>query len=247
MKAEAAVRVSVCMATYNGQDYVAEQIDSILQQLSPEDELIVVDDASKDGTADVVRSVGDPRIVLIPNRENKGYVASFERAIASSRGEYIMLSDQDDVWLPGRLDLLVNSLQTKTFAASNFTVFGGSANKLQKVQLKQGDSRRWVANLITTWVGVRPYYGCTMAFRAAGKGLILPFPAFLNETHDQWIALVANLHREMAHVEEATVARRLHDQNTTPKSRRPLAVIVRARIMLLRAFYVAVARKLGNR
>lgn len=247
MKAEAAVRVSVCMATYNGQDYVAEQIGSILQQLSPQDELIVVDDASKDATADVVRSVGDPRIVLIPNRENKGYVASFERAIASSRGEYIMLSDQDDVWLPGRLDVLVNSLQTKTFAASNFTVFGGSANKLQKVQLRQGDGRRWVANLITTWIGVRPYYGCTMAFRATGKRLILPFPAFLNETHDQWIALVANLHREMVHVEEATVARRLHDQNTTPKSRRPLAVIVRARIMLLRAFYVAVARKLGNR
>ncbi|TLM85653.1 glycosyltransferase [Pseudarthrobacter sp. NamE2] len=246
MNAKHAPRVSVCMATYNGQDYVTEQIQSILEQLSPEDELIVVDDASRDGTVDVVRSLGDPRIVLLANPENRGYVASFERAITASKGEFILLSDQDDVWLPGRLDLLVNSLQDKKFVASNFSVFGGPANKLQKVQLKQADGPRWIANLITTWIGVRPYYGCTMAFRAAGKKLILPFPAFLNETHDQWIAIVGNLHRDMAHVETATVARRLHDQNTTPKSRRPLTVIFRARIMLLRAFLVALARKLGK-
>lgn len=238
------VRVSVCMATYNGEDYVAEQIASILDQLAVNDELIIVDDASKDATTDVVRSIDDPRINLLPSRENRGYVASFEKAIAASRGAYIMLSDQDDVWLPGRLDNLLKSLQTKAFAASNFTVFGGPANKLQKVQLREADSGRWIANLVTTWIGIRPYYGCTMAFRSDAKKLILPFPSFLTETHDQWIAIVANLNREMAHVEPATVARRLHEQNTTPKSRRPISVIVRARIMLLRAFGVALSRKL---
>jgi glycosyltransferase involved in cell wall biosynthesis len=243
MKAGAALRVSVCMATYNGQDYVAEQIASILEQLSADDELIVVDDASKDATVDVVRSINDSRIVLLPSRENQGYVASFEKAIAASKGAYIMLSDQDDVWLPGRVDKLVESLQTKAFAASNFTVFGGPANRLQKVQLKESDSRRWLSNLVTTWIGIRPYYGCTMAFRADAKRLILPFPTFLMETHDQWIAIVANINREMAHVEPATVARRLHEQNTTPKKRRPISTIIRARIMLLRAFFVALSRK----
>ena len=246
MNGEPGVRVSVCMATYNGQDYVAEQIRSILQQLTFEDELIVVDDASRDGTVRVIQGLGDSRIRILPNEENCGYVASFERAIASSRGQYIMLSDQDDIWLPGRVDLLVKSLQYKCFAASNFTVFGGPANGLQKVQLRERDSGRWMANLFATWIGYRPYYGCTMAFRAAGKELLLPFPVFLNETHDQWIALVANLHREMVHVETPTVARRLHDQNTTPKTMRPLAVIVRARIMLLRALSVAVLRRLGR-
>lgn len=242
-----AVRVSVCMATYNGQEYVAEQIQSILEQLSPDDELIIVDDASKDSTLQVVRRLEDPRIVLLVNTENKGYVASFERAITASRGEYIMLSDQDDLWLAGRVDTLINALRTKDFAASNFTVFGGPANSYHKVQLKNSDSSRWAANLVTTWIGIRPYYGCTMAFRAAAKKLILPFPEFLTETHDQWIAIVANLNREMVHVAAPTVARRLHDENTTPKTRRPVAVIVRARIMLLRAFFVALSRKLGNR
>lgn len=247
MSGNGPVRVSVCMATYNGQEYVAEQIRSILAQLSPGDELIVVDDASKDATLDVVRRLGDPRIVLLPNKENMGYVASFERAIAASRGVYIMLSDQDDVWLPGRVESLVDALQTKDFAASNFTVFGGPANRYHNVQLKESDSRRWVANLVTTWIGIRPYYGCTMAFKAAAKELILPFPEFLTETHDQWIAIVGNLNQQMVHVTAPTVARRLHDENTTPKTRRPVAVILRARIMLLRAFFVALRRKLGTR
>ncbi|MCY1674284.1 glycosyltransferase family 2 protein [Pseudarthrobacter sp. SL88] len=246
MNGDGAVRVSVCMATYNGQDYVAEQIQSILSQLSPEDELVIVDDASKDSTLDVVRRLQDPRIVLLPSAENKGYVASFEKAVSSSRGEYIMLSDQDDIWLPGRVETLVSALQTKDFAASNFTVFGGPANRYHKVQLKESDSGRWVANLVTTWIGIRPYYGCTMAFRAAAKKLILPFPEFLTETHDQWIAIVANLNRNMVHVAAPTVARRLHDENTTPKSRRPVAVILRARIMLLRAIFVALGRKPGT-
>lgn len=237
------VRVSVCMATYNGQEYITEQVKSILAQLSSEDELIIVDDASKDSTLDVVRRFEDPRIVLLCNKENMGYVASFEKAISASKGEYIMLSDQDDVWLAGRVDTLVAALQAKDFAASNFTVFGGPANKYHKVQLKESDSRRWLANLITTWIGIRPYYGCTMAFTARAKKLILPFPGFLKETHDQWIAIVANRNRDMVHVAAPTVTRRLHDDNTTPKTRRPIAVILRARIMLLRAFFVALGRK----
>ncbi|MCT9624486.1 glycosyltransferase [Pseudarthrobacter equi] len=246
MNGDGAVRVSVCMATYNGQDYVAEQVQSILSQLTAEDELVIVDDASKDSTLDVVRRLQDPRIVLLPSAENKGYVASFEKAVSASRGEYIMLSDQDDIWLPGRVEKLMGALQTKDFAASNFTVFGGPANRYHKVQLKESDSNRWMANLVTTWIGIRPYYGCTMAFRAAAKKLILPFPEFLTETHDQWIAIVANLNRSMVHVAAPTVARRLHDENTTPKSRRPVAVILRARIMLLRAIFVALGRKPGT-
>ena len=247
MSAHGPVRVSVCMATFNGQDFVAEQVGSILAQLSPGDELVIVDDASTDGTVDVLRRVDDPRIVLMPRGENKGYVSSFEEAITASRGEYIMLSDQDDVWLPGRVETLVSALQAKTYAASNFTVFGGPPNRYHEIQLKEADSGRWLANLITTWIGVRPYYGCTMAFRAAAKKQLLPFPAFLTETHDQWIAIVANLGRDMVHVEAPTVARRLHDENTTPKSRRPTAVILRARLMLLRAFFVALGRKVRNK
>lgn len=236
-------RVSVCMATYNGAEFVGEQLASITEQLGPDDEVIVVDDASTDGTADVVTALQDPRIRVIPGTLNRGYVATFERAIAESRGRYVMLSDQDDVWLPGRVDALVGALAENWFVASNFSVFGGAPNRLHRIRLRARDSRRRAANLFATWVGYRPYYGCAMAFREEAKGLILPFPTFLDETHDQWIALVGNLHRKMVHLEEPTVSRRLHDLNTTPKTARPVKVILRARIMLLRAFASALLRK----
>lgn len=247
MSAAGGVRVSVCMATYNGQEYVAEQIQSILSQLSPADELIIVDDASKDNTLDVVRRLEDPRIVLLPSAENKGYVASFEKAVSASRGEYIMLSDQDDIWLPGRVETLVNALQTKDFAASNFTVFGGPANRYHKVQLKESDSGRWLANLVTTWIGIRPYYGCTMAFTSRAKNMILPSRSSSTRPTTSglpsWatgIGAWSTLRRPQWPAACTTTTRR-------PSHGRPVAVILRARMMLLRAFLVALGRKADTR
>jgi glycosyltransferase involved in cell wall biosynthesis len=235
--------VSVCMATYNGAEYVTDQLESILEQLGPVDEIIVVDDASKDGTPQIVQALNDPRIRVIPSTVNRGYVSAFERAITESRGTYIMLSDQDDIWLPGRVAAMTGALKDNWFVASNFSVFGGEPNRFHRIQLRSRDSHRRAANIFATWVGYRPYYGCAMAFRGEAKQFLLPFPPFLDETHDQWLAMVGNLHRQMVHIEEPTVTRRLHDQNATPKTTRPIKVILRARIMMLRALTVAVARK----
>ncbi|MDQ0677788.1 glycosyltransferase involved in cell wall biosynthesis [Arthrobacter pascens] len=164
MITEPEIGLSVCMAASNGQDYVTGQIGSILQQVSPKDELVVVDDTSTDGTADVVRGINDPCIVLMPSRDNQGYVTRFEKPITASRNEYIMLSDKDDIWLQGRVDRLIKSLQDKCFAASNFTVFVGTANKLQEVPLRERDSRRWIAAIFAMWIGCRPYYGWSPTF-----------------------------------------------------------------------------------
>lgn len=237
-------RISVCLASYNGERYIEEQLQSILMQLDDLDEIIVVDDASSDGTTTVIESFTDPRIRLIVNSRNIGYVASFEKAITISSGNFVMLSDQDDIWLPGRVEILLNALKLKQFAASNFTTFGGRPNRLQKIKLKRSNERHSLRNIFATWVGYRPYYGCTMAFRAEGKDRLLPFPSFLHETHDQWIAIVANMGAQMAHVEQATVTRRLHEDNTTPKKSRQIRIIFRARMNLLRAIFVALERRI---
>ena len=90
------IRASVCMATYKGAAFVREQIASILAELGPDDELVVVDDASPDETAAIVEGIDDPRIRLVRSPVNRGYVRSFEEAIRLSRGEYVFLSDQDE-------------------------------------------------------------------------------------------------------------------------------------------------------
>lgn len=235
-------QVSVCMATYNGAAHVEEQIASILPQLEAGDELVVVDDASTDDTAKVVEAVNDPRIRLIRSAVNRGYVRTFEAALTASRGDYVFLSDQDDVWIPGRVDSMVAALQDADVVASNFGYFGQAPRRIESLRLRSSDSHRRWANLLTLWIGVRPYYGCAMGFRRSAKDLILPFPAFLVETHDQWIALVGNLRGSMVHLDEDTLNRRLHDNNTTPKKARSLGLILRARIMLARAFFVALVR-----
>ena len=91
--------VSICMALYNGAKFVEEQIDSILPQLDhPNDEIIIVDDFSKDNSVELISNYKDPRIKLIKNKSNIGYIKTFEKAINLSKNDIIFLSDQDDIW-----------------------------------------------------------------------------------------------------------------------------------------------------
>ena len=99
--------LSVCLATYNGSKYIKGQIESILPQLSPEDELIVSDDASTDETSNTVLSINDNRIRLVTNESVHGITGNFENAINLAKGDYVFLSDQDDKWLPNKVELFM--------------------------------------------------------------------------------------------------------------------------------------------
>ena len=106
----AGVRISVCVATFNGERHVREQLQSVLSQLGPDDEVIVSDDHSGDGTVAEVEAVADPRVTLIRNAETVGYSSNFARALERATGEYIFLCDQDDVWLPGKVPAVLTAL-----------------------------------------------------------------------------------------------------------------------------------------
>ena len=99
------------MATYNGSRYLREQLNSILCQLLPNDELIVSDDNSTDDTRSIVESYKDRRILLICNPSTRGHIRNFANAMAKARGEFIVLSDQDDIWVEHRLERMLRLLQ----------------------------------------------------------------------------------------------------------------------------------------
>lgn len=235
-------RVSVAMATYNGSAHVIEQIGSILAQLAPDDELVVVDDASSDATLDHVRAVSDRRVRVVASPVNRGYVRAFETALQLASGDVVLLSDQDDVWLPGRVDSMVEALRDHQVVATNLTTLGGAdalRGPLGQRDWKLGpaDDGRRVANLVGIIAGLRPYYGCAMGVRRDALGTVLPFPAHLVESHDLWIAMYGNLTGSIAHLDRRTVARRLHDDNATPtRPRGPRAVLV-SRGRLVRALW----------
>ena len=149
--------ISVCMATYNGQKYIKQQIVSILKQLSETDELIISDDNSLDNTKEVINEINDNRIKFyIHNRDfskkkhQSGYYCSnnFSNAIEKASGDYIFLSDQDDNWCDNKVERILNELKTSDLCMSNFSIIDGSEKVItQKYFSKNPITKNWFINL----------------------------------------------------------------------------------------------------
>ncbi|GAA5095681.1 glycosyltransferase family 2 protein [Microbacterium yannicii] len=240
-------RVSVCMATYNGSAYIRDQLRTILEELAPTDEVVIVDDSSTDDTVSIIVAVDDPRIRLIQQESNQGYVRTFERALKEAEGDVLLLSDQDDEWIPGRRDLLVRAAMGSGIAASNLVLLESGESLRSPLtgkpwRLQVEDSGRRLRNEFLILIGDIPYFGCTMAVRKDVLSRITPFPPFLTESHDLWIATVANRHGLMTHVSPPTLRRRVHASNASTPKPRALSKVLRARWMLWKAYLVASRR-----
>ena len=230
------------MAAYNGARHIAEQISSILPELGEHDELIIVNDSSTDNTAEIIRGFEDSRIRLIEAESNAGYVRTFERALGEARGEFVFLSDQDDIWIPGRVELMISALAGKDMVVTNCEHFDGPLGSFHELRLKGSDSPRALRNILGIVIGYRLHWGCATAFRASMLRQILPFPRYMNESHDQWIAMVGNVNRSIVYLEDNTIRHRLHGENLTPLGVRRPSKIVRARLAFLRNVVAAVSR-----
>lgn len=244
-------RISVCMATWNGSRFVREQLTSILEQLGSEDEVIVVDDASSDDTVQVIQSIYDPRIRMITHQKNCGYVRAFEEALYKATGEYLFLSDQDDVWVPGRVDVMVTALVTHQVVASNLATLNGPDRIpgpffIKDWRVHSSGSERHVWNLLMLLAGLQSYWGCAMAVRRDALDYLLPFPTFLQETHDQWIGLCGNMAGSISHLDDRTVLRRYHGDNVTPPQPRGILPALKSRVTLVRCMAAARRRGLGR-
>ncbi|MDA4894268.1 glycosyltransferase [Microbacterium resistens] len=245
-------RVSVCMATYNGARFLRPQVESILAQLRPDDEIVVVDDASRDDTVAVLESFRDDRLRIIRNDRNVGYVRTFEHALSLATGDVLLLSDQDDVWTDGRRDALVAAAGETGFAAGDLVLLGDDAPLRSPLtgrpwRLAPLPGHGSLRNELRLLAGDAPYYGCAMAIRRDDAlGLVLPFPAYLTESHDLWIATVANTGRMMTHVHMPVLRRRLHEDNASAPRPRGVIPALRSRLLLLRLWREA-RRRLRSR
>jgi hypothetical protein len=222
--------ISVCIATYNGSRFVEEQLRSILDQLGPDDEVMVIDDGSQDDTVTVLRRLSDERVRVHVNERNTGHVTAFEAAIQEARGQLIFLADQDDVWLPGRVRLLSDGLKNRTYVASNWSILGEQSGMHGRPLLASKETSTPWRNIGRLYLGSIPYFGCAMAFRREALSLLLPFPPMV-EAHDHWIALAGNMDGGIEHLPQATVARRLHENNLTA-GRRSMGMVLRTRLKL---------------
>jgi glycosyltransferase involved in cell wall biosynthesis len=233
------------MATYNGERFIRAQLRSILDQLRADDEVVVVDDCSTDRTRELILGIRDPRISLHVNDRNRREVFSFGRAISMSQGSYIFLADQDDVWLPGRLSLMVEGMHDASLVCTNFRWIDERDNPVNVYSdgVRSADSGRYLKNLVDIFRGKTTSFGCAMAFRRDLVRQILPIPAYV-ESHDWWIAMAANLSRSNLHLDQVSLLKRRHGNNATSTiSNRGLLAKVRSRVIFVRSIFDLWRRK----
>ena len=179
--------ISVCIATYNGERYIRQQIESIVCQLNVDDEIIVSDDGSTDGTLDIVKGIDDKRIKIIEGPGRKSPILNFECALKASKGDFIFLSDQDDVWKPDKVEICMKWLKTYNCVVSDAEV---TDNRLKPLYPSLYDIMQVRQGRIYNTIWKNGYTGCCMAFRRNVLEASLPFPKNI-PMHDIWIGNVA--------------------------------------------------------
>ncbi len=216
--------ISVCMATYNGSKYIREQVDSILTQLGADDELIVSDDGSTDNTIEILKSYGDSRIKIFNNTNRGGVVGNFENALTRAVGEYIFLSDQDDIWESHRVTKVMAVLSSSSelwLTLNNYNVF--YMNSELPSQIRYSESTDPLSKNFLGQLKKNPYIGCCMAFKRELLDIALPFPTNL-AMHDSWIGLLAKLHsNRVQFISEPLLRYRRHEQTVT-KGKSPYSI-----------------------
>jgi glycosyltransferase involved in cell wall biosynthesis len=231
------LKVSVCMATYNGSIYIRDQIDSILDQLTSDDELIICDDCSNDETVKIIKSYDDKRIKLFINESNLGHVRNFEKAMMIATGNLISLSDQDDIWYPNRLEAMKNQIKVtnSNLIVSEFDVMNKFSSINAISHYLNGQKCSSWQEIINIFLGRVTYFGCTFLMTKELVNRSTPFPKWI-ESHDVWIGLIANTIGGTVRLHQPTLVRRIHEVNLTPNHRRDILTILRARILLMLSY-----------
>ena len=213
-------RCSVALCTYNGARHLPDQLESIVSQTRRPDELVVSDDGSGDGTLDILRRFAAQApfpVRLQHNAQTAGVTKNFENAIRLCEGDWIALSDQDDVWRPTKLKVLEASLDGADQPGVVFTDAEVVDEELRPLGYTLWDAmgfdrgRRRAARkgrLLDVLLWRNVVTGATMAFRSGLRARILPLPGVW--LHDAWIAVIGSVTDRAAMVEEPTIQYRQH-------------------------------------
>lgn len=210
--------ISVCMATHNGEEYIKEQVESVLKQLSEDDELIISDDGSIDSTLDIINSFEDYRIKVFSQKSPKGLLGheyatlNFENALAHAKGNYIFLSDQDDVWTDNKVSTCMKYLQEYDYVVSDAYVTDSELNVVSDTRFTKEEKvhfNKYLAVVLST-----PYQGSCAAFNRRVLDKALPFPKGI-QSHDRWIGNVAAFYFRYRIIPEKLIYYRRHEGVTS--------------------------------
>ncbi len=223
--------ISVCIPTFNGELYIEEQINSILMQLNPGDEIVISDDNSTDKTLAKLLAINDNRIKISKNPNKAGLVHNVENALNQAIGDIIYLADQDDVWVSDKVAIITPLMEKYNLVLSDAFVTDASGNILNESFFAvnfsgKGFLRNWVNN---------SFMGCCMTFNRKILEIVLPFPSNI-AMHDSWIGLNAALRGNYFLLRKPLIYYRRHGNNTITTFRKnylPIHYQIRYRLVLM--------------
>lgn len=216
------MKISVCLITFNGSSFLHEQIDSILAQSFPIEEIIVCDDASSDNTLNILNeySLKYPELFKINlNETNIGAVANIQKAIITATGDIVFLADQDDIWMPNKVEVILQYFKQNPNikgVITNGLVINEQGNAIVNTSL--WETMSFPIKQLGTNLDLLKYItevenfatGATMAFYTSLLFLQKPFPIIKGMFHDRWIALNLCLQNELGYIDQPLIKYRTH-------------------------------------
>lgn len=213
-------KVDILMATYNGEKYIAEQIDSIINQSYENWNLLIRDDFSNDNTLNIIKHYSnvDSRIkVISDDKGNLGLIKNFEELLKHSDSEYIMFSDQDDVWLENKVQVLFSSMlklkekhveETPLLVHSDSYIVDENLNIISNEFIGERGHKKGINKIIFAPC----VQGASMIINRVLKNIVLPFPKKIN-IHDYYISIINELVGERKFLETSLMYYRQHSKN----------------------------------
>lgn len=204
--------ISVALATFNGSKYLREQLDSIYNQSLPPDEVVVFDDCSEDNTIGILQEYKETHgLIYSVNDRNLGFSRNFEKAITGCRGDYVLICDQDDIWLPDKIRILYNAIKLKEYLYPNLAGLICShtinideyGNEIVRTETRE---KGWDYLLYGHYT-----QGCTVIMNSQLIELVTPIPEGI--MYDVYIGMAAAMCGFWFNIGKPLVKYRMHENN----------------------------------
>ena len=234
------MRISVCMATYNGSKFVKEQLLSIVSQLNDFDEVVVVDDASTDNTVETIKRFNDARIKLYVNDRNIGPAMTFDRALNYANGDVVFLSDQDDRWHDSKVACVIDIFITQKV---DLVVHDAAVIRNMRIINNSLFQQNKSGSGILKNIYRNTYTGCCMAFKRDVLKNVLPISSKIGLFHDAWIGVLAEYYGwRVFFLKMPLIDFVRHENNASSSRRRSLYIVLRDRLNFVVALSMHIVR-----
>ncbi len=203
--------ISIAMATYNGEKYLKEQLESIYNQTYKNIEVIVTDDCSVDKTVEILEQYAKScGLKYIVNEKNLGFVKNFEKVLSLCNGDYIALADQDDIWCKDKIEILLKNISGHLMVHSDAMLIDDKGEIIEESFTKQ--NKKKVYQTVQDYLFINNVTGCTCMIDKTLLKKALPIPSKFG-VHDYWLAVIASTQDSIAYVDKPLVKYRQHDDN----------------------------------